>query len=133
MEGRATYPGRQFDQRYPNFAALLQRRYTLICVWVFDIMLQHGKDLRPLPLFDRRRKLDALMSRVRCDAIRHLEAFADPHRLLAACAARKLECIVQSEQMRRKRIETHQRTDSHTKTTATSASSFNRSRTPLSM
>ena len=101
MEGRATYPGRQFDQWYPNFGALLQRRYTHICVWVFDIMFQHGKDLRPLPLFDRRRKLDALMSRVRCDAIRHSEAFADPHQLLAACAARKLEGIVQSEQMRR--------------------------------
>jgi bifunctional non-homologous end joining protein LigD len=79
---------------WTNFSALLHRRYDHLCIWVFDILAQHGKDLRELPLASRRQKLDALMARVRSDVIRYSEPFADPLKLLAACAEHKLEGIV---------------------------------------
>jgi len=48
----------------PNFHALLGKRYGHLCVWVFDILSQNGKDLRGLPLSDRREKLSRLMERM---------------------------------------------------------------------
>jgi bifunctional non-homologous end joining protein LigD len=79
---------------WTNFSALLRKRHGHLCIWVFDILAQNGKDLRELPLASRRQKLDALMARVRSDVIRYSEPFPDPLRLLAACAEHKLEGIV---------------------------------------
>jgi bifunctional non-homologous end joining protein LigD len=79
---------------WANFSALLHRRYGHLCIWVFDILAQNGKDLRELPLASRRQKLDALMARVRSHVIRYSEPFSDPLRLLAVCAEHKLEGIV---------------------------------------
>jgi bifunctional non-homologous end joining protein LigD len=65
-----------------------------LCIWVFDFLAQNGKDLRLLPLNQRRKKLDDLMARVRSDVVRHSELFPDPLKLLAACVEHKLEGIV---------------------------------------
>jgi bifunctional non-homologous end joining protein LigD len=80
--------------RYPSFAALLHRRDVLLCVWIFDILSQHGKDLRPLPLMVRRRKLETLMHRVQNPFIQCSETFSDPQAFLAECRKRKFEGIV---------------------------------------
>jgi bifunctional non-homologous end joining protein LigD len=77
-----------------DFGALLSKRQAHLCIWVFDILAQNGKDLRPLTLTERRKKLDGLMARVQSDFIRHSELFLDPLKLLAACSEHKLEGIV---------------------------------------
>jgi bifunctional non-homologous end joining protein LigD len=82
------------DDGWTSFSALLRRCHEHLCIWVFDILSQNGKDLRELPLASRRGKLDALMARVRSDTIRYSEPFPDPIRLLEACAEHKLEGIV---------------------------------------
>jgi ATP-dependent DNA ligase len=48
---------------WTNLSALLRRHYGHLCIWVFDILAQNGKDLRDLPLASRREKLEALMAR----------------------------------------------------------------------
>lgn len=53
-----------FDDGRPDFSALLHKREVPLCVWVFDILGQNGKDLRPLTLSSRRMKLNKLMARV---------------------------------------------------------------------
>src|SRR6185369_10158708 len=82
------------DDGWTSFSALLHRRHGHLCIWVFDMLSQNGKDLRELPLVARREKLEALMAKVRSDVIRYSEPFPDPLRLLAACAEHKLEGIV---------------------------------------
>ena len=78
----------------PDFRSLLMRRDSILCVWVFDILSQHGKDLQPLTLAQRRDRLGKLMARVSDAAIRYSESFSDPRKLLKACAEHKLEGIV---------------------------------------
>jgi ATP-dependent DNA ligase len=68
-----------------SFGALLQKRDAHLCVWVFDILAQCGKDLRALPLVARRSKLDKLMGRIQTPIIRYSETLSNPHALLAAC------------------------------------------------
>jgi bifunctional non-homologous end joining protein LigD len=82
------------DDGSPDFSALLRKRHTDLCVWVFDILSQFGKDLRPLPLIARRSKLDKLIDRVKNPIIRCSETFSDPLVLLAVCEQRRLEGIV---------------------------------------
>ena len=82
------------EQGEPDFSSLLNRRHHSLCVWVFDILALNGKDLRPLPLWQRRRKLDLLMKRVTSPAIQYSELFDDPESLLKACETHGLEGIV---------------------------------------
>ena len=78
----------------PDFSALLGKGENELCVWVFDILSQFGKDLRPLSLVARRWKLDKLMGRTASPLIRYSETFSHPTALLAACAERGMEGIV---------------------------------------
>ena len=78
----------------PDFSALLSKKGRDLCVWVFGILAQHGRDLRALSLAARRARLDRLMQRIQNPYVRYSETFADPHRLLSACAERKMEGIV---------------------------------------
>jgi bifunctional non-homologous end joining protein LigD len=77
-----------------DFEALLHRKDAHLCIWVFDILLLNGRDLRPLPLEDRREKLDKLMARVPSGVIRRSELFPDAQQLLSACEEHKMEGIV---------------------------------------
>jgi bifunctional non-homologous end joining protein LigD len=82
------------DDGTPSFGALLQKRDLQLCVWIFDILSQHGKDLRRLPFVSRRAKLDTLMPRIESATLRCSHTFRDADRLLAACAERNMEGIV---------------------------------------
>jgi bifunctional non-homologous end joining protein LigD len=82
------------DDGTPSFGALLQKQEAHLCVWVFDILSQYGKDVRALPLVARRAKLHKLMTRVQSNQVRCSETFQDPRRLLAACQERRMEGIV---------------------------------------
>jgi bifunctional non-homologous end joining protein LigD len=53
-----------------------------------------GRDLRELPLEERRSRLKALLARSKSDLIRFSEAFPDANILLAECVRLGLEGIV---------------------------------------
>ena len=82
------------EEGNPDFSSLLMRRGGDLCVWVFDILSQNGKDLRHLRLLERRSKLDKLMHRFSSPLIRPSKTFLDAYVLLKACAMRNLEGIV---------------------------------------
>lgn len=83
-----------FDDGRPDFSGLLHKREVPLCVWVFDILYQTGKDLRPLTLGARRMKLNKLMARVKDPMFRCSETFLDPDALFKACSDRRMEGIV---------------------------------------
>jgi bifunctional non-homologous end joining protein LigD len=67
----------------PNFYALhFRRRDRDLCVWAFDLLQHNGRDLRELPLLERKRRLEKLVSKARADWLRLSETFE------AACRGR---------------------------------------------
>jgi bifunctional non-homologous end joining protein LigD len=62
----------------PEFTSLLMKREGDLCVWVFDILSQLGKDLRHLRLLERRSKLAKLMDRFDSPVIRQSKTFLNP-------------------------------------------------------
>jgi bifunctional non-homologous end joining protein LigD len=63
-------------------------------VWAFDLLYLNGKDLRPLPLTDRKERLDRLVTNVSDTWLCYAEAFTDGATLLKAADRMGLEGIV---------------------------------------
>ena len=82
------------DDGTPDFGDLLHKQDVALCIWVFDILSQNGKDLRNLKLSARRQKLNKLMARVNTPNIQCSQVFFDSHALLKACGERRMEGIV---------------------------------------
>jgi ATP-dependent DNA ligase len=69
------------DAGLPDFYALhFHSRYHDLCVWVFDLLHHNGRDLREVPLFERKASLEKLilarhdaLCRFRAGRGRHLE------------------------------------------------------------
>jgi bifunctional non-homologous end joining protein LigD len=78
----------------PDFLALLHGRHVAVCVYCFDLMELQGRDLRDQPLVQRRARLQALLTRAKCDLLRFSDSFADADASLAECSRRGLEGIV---------------------------------------
>jgi bifunctional non-homologous end joining protein LigD len=83
----------------PDFGALqnaFDRRSTSdIILFVFDILWLNGVDLRPLPLRERRRKLEELLGPYEGPLLRVAEVFPhDAHSLLASARQMQLEGIM---------------------------------------
>jgi bifunctional non-homologous end joining protein LigD len=78
----------------PDFLALLHGLHAPTCVYCLDLLELNGRDLRELPLVQRRARLQALLARAKCKVIRFSEAFPDAGLLLAECARLGLEGIV---------------------------------------
>jgi ATP-dependent DNA ligase len=53
----------------PDFLALLHGRNVQTCVYCFDLLELHGRDLCEEPLVQRRARLQALLARARCNVI----------------------------------------------------------------
>lgn len=53
-----------------------------LCIWCFDLMQFEGKDIRSLPLVERREKLRDLLIATDDDTLRFSEEFRDPVKLL---------------------------------------------------
>jgi bifunctional non-homologous end joining protein LigD len=77
----------------PDFKALMGRSAN-VCVWCFDLMALDGRDLRALPLVERRAMLRELVIGSRDDKLRFSEDFADPVKLLQVSESMGLEGIV---------------------------------------
>ena len=75
-----------------NFYGVTRRDSTLRC-WAFDLLALAGKDLRPLPLSERRRQLIKVLDRAE-PSLRLSETFDDPLVLLAELERRGIEGIV---------------------------------------
>jgi bifunctional non-homologous end joining protein LigD len=65
-----------------------------LTVFAFDLMHRDGKDLRGLPLMERRRRLTRLLARSDVPCLHLVEAFEDGDALLRQCEALGLEGVV---------------------------------------
>jgi bifunctional non-homologous end joining protein LigD len=77
----------------PDFRALMKKDPNL-CLWCFDLLELRGKDLRSLPLIERKEKLRAILIEADDDRLRYSEEFRDPVKLLATVEKMGLEGIV---------------------------------------
>jgi bifunctional non-homologous end joining protein LigD len=81
----------------PDFtgpASALRSRKHELAVYAFDLLHRDGKDLHPLPLLERRRRLERLLSRAQIPCLHLVECFDDGMDLLAAAEGLELEGIV---------------------------------------
>ena len=79
----------------PDFYALLRGRTEQICVWCFDLLRLNGRDLRPLPLEQRKARLGSLLAKTMDDArLRLSHTFDDGEQLLYAASRQGLEGVV---------------------------------------
>jgi len=83
IDGELTAAGRHGQ---PDFLALLHGRHVPTCVYGFDLLELNGRDLREQPLVQRRARLQALLTRAKCNLLRFSESFPDANALLAECA-----------------------------------------------
>jgi bifunctional non-homologous end joining protein LigD len=65
----------------PDFKALMSWNAN-VCVWCFDLLAQDGRDVRQVPLVERRAILRDLLIGTGDDTLRFSEEFADPVKLL---------------------------------------------------
>jgi bifunctional non-homologous end joining protein LigD len=82
------------DTGKPDFRALISGGWHGVCAWCFDLMHLNGRDLRPLPLDERRDLLRNLLIEADDHALRFSDDFPDPDKLLAAASRMGLEGIV---------------------------------------
>jgi bifunctional non-homologous end joining protein LigD len=87
-------PNRCDDAGLPDFYALHFHRGCGLCVWAFDILHFNGRDLRELPLFERKARLEKLILAANANWLRYSETFDDGLGLLKAADRMKLEGIV---------------------------------------
>jgi bifunctional non-homologous end joining protein LigD len=87
----------------PNFcglpAAMTRSQREQLTVFGFDLLHKDGKDLRSLPLLERRRRLERLLTRSDVSSLRLLEIFDDGSRLLALAERFRLEGIVSKRKL----------------------------------
>ena len=84
------------DDGLPDFRSLLHRAQDApLAVWLFDLLDLNGRDVRTLPLEERRQRLQELLRGQTPNApLRFSESFDDPERLLAAADDLGLEGVV---------------------------------------
>jgi bifunctional non-homologous end joining protein LigD len=78
----------------PDFGALMAGQREGLCAWCFDMMELDGRDLRPLPLSERKAQLRNLLIRADEETLRYSEEFPDPVKLLQVADKMGLEGIV---------------------------------------
>jgi bifunctional non-homologous end joining protein LigD len=78
----------------PDFNALMNGQRENLCAWCFDLLELNGRDLRTLPLVERKAELRDLLSTADDDALRYSDEFDDPERLLAVATKMGLEGIL---------------------------------------
>ena len=78
----------------PDFKALMDGTPGELCAWCFDLMELNGRDVRELPLIERKALLRHLLNKADDHRLRFSEMFPDPLKLLAAANKQGLEGIV---------------------------------------
>src|SRR5262249_40552155 len=76
----------------PDFYRLHFHRHDRgLCVWAFDLLHHNGRDLRELPLFERKARLEKLILAANANWLHYSESFDDGLELLAAADRLGLE------------------------------------------
>jgi bifunctional non-homologous end joining protein LigD len=87
----------------PNFyglpSAMRRGRQRPLVVFAFDLLRRDGRDLRTLPLLERRRRLERLLTRSDIPSLRLVEAFEDGLKLFALAERFHLEGIVSKRKL----------------------------------
>ncbi len=78
----------------PDIEILMQNSAGTLCAWCFDLLELNGRDLRPLPLVERRIHLRHLLAKADEHALRYSADFHDPVTLLAAAEQQGLEGVI---------------------------------------
>jgi bifunctional non-homologous end joining protein LigD len=79
----------------PNFYRLHFHRHDRgLCVWAFDLLHHNGRDLRELPLLERKARLEELILAANANWLLYSENFDDGLRLLAEADRLGLEGVV---------------------------------------
>ena len=78
----------------PDFDALMNGERENLCAWCFDLLELDGRDMRLLPLVNRKAALRELLIEADDDALRYSDEFDDPAKLLAVVTKTGLEGIV---------------------------------------
>ena len=83
------------DAGVPHYCALHfhSRKYGL-CAWAFDLLHHNGRDLRELPQFERKARLEKLILAANANWLHYSESFDDGLELLKAADRMRLEGIV---------------------------------------
>lgn len=85
------------EQGKPSFSALQNSRFTpaALYFYVFDLLAYEGKDLRKLPLLERRALLETYVLKGMRDPVRLSAVFdATPNKLIAAAKKTGLEGVI---------------------------------------
>jgi bifunctional non-homologous end joining protein LigD len=77
----------------PDFLAL-RRNQPNLCVWCFDLLAHEDRDIRELPLIERRETLREVLIATDDDTLRFSEEFPDPVKLLQVADGMGLEGVV---------------------------------------
>jgi bifunctional non-homologous end joining protein LigD len=87
----------------PNFyglpAAMKRSQRERLTAFAFDLLHKDGKDLRSLPLLERRRRLQRLLNSSDIPSLRLIEAFDDGVNLLALAERFRLEGMVSKRKL----------------------------------
>jgi bifunctional non-homologous end joining protein LigD len=79
----------------PDFYRLHFHRHDWgLCVWAFDLLHHNGRDMRELPLFERKARLEKPILAANADWLHYSESFYDGLELLKAADRMRLEGIV---------------------------------------
>jgi bifunctional non-homologous end joining protein LigD len=79
----------------PDFYRLHFHRHKHgLCVWAFDLLHHNGRDLRELPLIERKARLEKLILAANAKWLRYSESFDDGLELLQAADRFGLEGVV---------------------------------------
>jgi bifunctional non-homologous end joining protein LigD len=79
----------------PDFYRLhFHRHDRRLCVWAFDLLHHNGRDLRELPLFERKARLEKLILVANTNWLRYSEGFDDGLKLLTEADRLGLEGVV---------------------------------------
>ena len=82
-------------QRSAKFLSVaLPQARSRLCVWAFDLLHHNGRDLRELPLFERKARLEKLIRAANANWLRYSENFDDGLKLLAEADRLGLEGVV---------------------------------------
>jgi bifunctional non-homologous end joining protein LigD len=95
LDAELCFPG---PDGAPDFFRLLKAAFhnqgRELAVYAFDLLHLNGRDLRPLPLIERRQFLERLLRRAEVRCLHLVDAFDDGQKLLEAAEKHKLEGVV---------------------------------------
>jgi bifunctional non-homologous end joining protein LigD len=94
IDGELVLPDNLGAPDFTGLAAAPRKRQHELAVYAFDLLHRDGRDLRPLPLLERRRRLERLLSRAEIQCLHLVECFDDGVELLEAAEGLQLEGTV---------------------------------------